>query len=146
MNPLLVAVALVAGSCLSIQAAVNSELGRHAGRPEWAALISFVVGVVGLGAWVGALRLPAPALASLARAPAWAWAGGVLGAIYVSAVVLLTPRLGVAATLGLAVAGQLGAALALDRFGLLGLSQRPLSASRLVGAALLVAGVVLIRR
>jgi transporter family-2 protein len=85
------------------------------------------------------------ALASPGRAPAWAWAGGALGAVYVSTVVPLTPRLGLAATLGLALAGQLGAALVLDRLGLLGLSQRPLTAPRVVGAALLLAGVVLIR-
>ena len=59
---------------------------------------------------------------------------------------LLTPRLGVAATLALSVAGQMVAALALDQVGAFGLELRPLTASKLVGAVLLVASVVLIRR
>jgi transporter family-2 protein len=72
--------------------------------------------------------------------------GGLLGAFYVTVVAFLAPRLGVAATLGLAVAGQMLAALALDRAGALGLDVRPITGARALGAALLVAGVVLVRR
>jgi bacterial/archaeal transporter family-2 protein len=60
--------------------------------------------------------------------------------------VWLTPRLGVAATLVLTVAGQMAAALLLDQWGAFGLMVRPLSATRMAGAALLVVAVLLIRR
>jgi transporter family-2 protein len=146
MEILLVLLALAAGALLPLQAAINAALRTHAGRAEWAAVVSFAVGLLGLLAWVTASRQPAPALAALGRAPWWAWIGGLLGAAYVTLVILLTPRLGVAATLGLAVAGQMGAALAMDHFGWLGLAARPVSAAHLAGAALLVAGVVLLRR
>jgi transporter family-2 protein len=52
----------------------------------------------------------------------------------------------VAATLGLSVAGQMVAALALDHVGALGLELRPITGTKLLGAALLVVSVVLIRR
>lgn len=146
MEIVLVLVALAAGAGLPVQAGVNAAMARHVGRPEWAALVNFAVGIVALGAWLFALRLaPPPALAVL-RAPWWAWTGGLLGAFYVSAIVLLTPRLGVAATLALAVAGQMVAALVLDHAGALGLELRPISGTKLLGAALLVVSVALLRR
>jgi transporter family-2 protein len=139
MEILLILLALAIGAGLPVQAGVNAAIARHVGRPEWAALVNFAVGLLGLAAWLFAT-------AALAKAPIWAWTGGLLGAFYVSAVVVLTPRLGVAATLGLSVAGQMLAALLLDHYGLVGLATRPVSAQRVVGAALLVVGVVLIRR
>lgn len=146
MEYVLVLLALAAGAGLPVQAALNAEMARHAGRPEWAAFVNFAVGILALAAWLAASRAPPPALASLGRAPGWAWTGGVLGAFYVSAVVLLTPRLGVAVTLVLSVAGQMVAALAVDHFGALGLASRPVTPSRALGAALLVIAVFLIRR
>ncbi len=146
MQIVLVARALAAGSALPVQAGVNAAIARYAGRPEWAGFISFAVGVVGLGIWLAAARIAPPSALALSRAPWWAWLGGLLGAFYVTAVVYLTPRLGVAATLGLAVAGQMVGALALDQLSAFGLAYRPLTPSRVAGAALLVAAVVLMRR
>src|SRR5512134_761478 len=113
----LVALALAAGAGLPVQAGVNAAMARHVGRPEWAAFVNFAVGIVALGAWLFALRLAPPPALAVARAPWWAWTGGLLGAFYVSAIVLLTPRLGVAATLGLAVAGQMVGAFLMDHAG-----------------------------
>ncbi len=146
MEIVLVLVALAAGAGLPVQAGVNAAMARHAGRPEWAAFMNFAVGLVVLGAWLAALRLAPPPALALGRAPWWSWTGGLLGAFYVSAIVLLTPRLGVAATLALSVAGQMVAAVAIDHVGALGLELRPVTPTRLVGGALLVVAVVLIRR
>jgi transporter family-2 protein len=129
-----------------VQAGVNAALARHAGRPEWAAFISFAVGLAVLGVWLLAARARPPALDALRLAPGWAWTGGLMGAVYVTATILLAPRLGLAATLALSVAGQMTAALVLDRLGAMGLATRPMTPARVLGAALLVAGVVLVRR
>ncbi|BDG03895.1 DMT family transporter [Anaeromyxobacter oryzae] len=146
MEIVLVLVALVAGATVPVQAGVNAALGRYTGRPEWAAFVSFSVGLAGLAAWLLVGRLPPPARASLAGAPGWAWTGGLIGAFYVTSMVYLTPRLGVATTLVLTVAGQMAAALLLDQWGAFGLAVRPISATRVAGAALLVVAVLLIRR
>jgi transporter family-2 protein len=146
MELVLVLLALVVGAGLPVQAGVNAALARHVGRPEWAAFVNFAVGLVALAAWLFVTRAPVPSAAALARAPAWAWGGGFLGAFYVSAVVVLAPRLGVATTLALSIAGQMVGALVLDHFGALGLATRPITGARIAGAALLVAGVVLLRR
>lgn len=74
------------------------------------------------------------------------WAGGLLGAVYVAATIVVVPRLGAAQMLSLAVLGMMLGALAIDRFGLFGLDVRPLSLMRVVGTVLVVAGVTAITR
>ena len=66
-------------------------------------------------------------------------------AVYIAISIMLLPRLGAAMVVALIVLGQMLGALAFDHFGLLGVPENPISVARLAGAALLVAGVVLIR-
>lgn len=137
---------LAAGACIPVQAAMNASVGRALGRPEWAAQVNFAVGSVALAALLLLLRAPVPPAAAWARAPWWAWAGGFLGAFFVAVTVVLTPRLGVLATLTLMLAGQLVASSILDHHGLLGLAARAFTPQRALGVALVVAGVLLVRR
>jgi transporter family-2 protein len=138
--------ALVAGAGLPVQAGVNAALARHAGRSEVAAFVSFAVGTLALAGWLAARRVAVPSAGALARAPLWAWTGGLLGAFYVSVITHVAPRLGVVVTLALSIAGMMLASLALDTTGALGLAVRPLTGGRLLGAAFLVVGVLLVRR
>ena len=80
------------------------------------------------------------------NAPPTAWLGGVLGAFFVASTVILLPRLGVALTFGLVVAGQMLITLFYDHFGLLGLDVKPMSFGRVIGVLLVIGGVILIRR
>jgi transporter family-2 protein len=137
---------LVAGAGLPVQASVNATLARHAGRAETAAFVSFAVGTVALAGWLAARRVAIPAAGTLVRAPMWAWTGGLLGAFYVSIITYVAPRLGVVVTLALSIAGMMVASLALDATGALGMAVRPLTGARVLGAALLVVGVLLVRR
>ncbi len=72
-------------------------------------------------------------------------AGGLLGAAYVFSNIMLTPMIGAAAVMGLSVAGQLIAGLALDRVGFMGMAVREITLGRLAGAVLLIAGALMIR-
>ena len=72
--------------------------------------------------------------------------GGLLGAVYVASATVLGPRLGAAALLAFPQTGQMLAALLVDHYGIIGFPQSPLTPSRVLGAALLVAGVLLIMR
>lgn len=137
---------LAAGAIIPVQAGMNSALGRALGRPEWAALVNFVVGSLALGGLILAQRTAVPPAEAWASAPRWAWGGGVLGAFFVAVTVVLTPRLGVLATLTLMLAGQLVASSLLDHHGLLGLAVRAFTPVRALGVALVLAGVVLVRR
>ncbi len=136
-------VVLLAGIGLAIQPPTNAALVKASGSLWLGSLVSFAVGtIVLLGVWAATDRtMPA----ALKGAPGWAWLGGLYGACFVAALAYATPRLGLVSALTLAVASQLVTALILDRFGLLGLSQQPISVARLAGVALVIGGVVLVR-
>lgn len=99
--------------------------------------------MVGLAA---ALRDPVPPASAIARVPWWAWSGGIFGAIFIALSIVTIPKLGGAAYIALLVTGQMLAALAFDQFGWLGIPERHIDLPRLIGVALLVGGVILIRR
>lgn len=138
--------ALVAGVFITIQTGVNAELAQWVKHPMLASLISFIVGTSGLIVYAVVLRLPLPSPSSLAQAPWWVWTGGLLGAFVVSAMTILAPKLGAALLVGTVMGGQILASLVMDHYGLLGFSVRPINGWRVLGAALLLAGVLLIRR
>jgi transporter family-2 protein len=91
------------------------------------------------------LRDPWPAGAALARSNWWAWSGGFFGAIYIAVSILLLPRLGAATVVALIVMGQMLGSVAFDHYGWMGLPEHPADWQRILGALLLVGGVVLIR-
>ena len=72
--------------------------------------------------------------------------GGLLGAFFVAATVTLVPRLGVAMTFSLIVAGQMIVTLIIDHYGLLGVPVKEVNLARIAGIVLIAGGVVLIRK
>lgn len=145
MEWLILAAALGIGALLAGQVGVNASLGKHLGQPVLAALASFSIGTLALFIYALVARLPWPAPSSVTGFPWWVWLGGLMGAVYVTASVILAPRLGVAVFTALVVAGQLVAALVMDHYGWLGMEELPVTPGRLVGALLLAAGVVLMK-
>jgi transporter family-2 protein len=87
-----------------------------------------------------------PSAAALKALPWYAWTGGLYGAVFVAMAAWAAPRLGVTLFLTVAIAGQLAAALYLDATGAFGLAKVGIGPVRLVGVALVLAGVVLVRR
>ena len=136
--------ALLAGAFLPVQAAVNATLRAPLGHPVWAALVSFAVGTFSLALYALVARLPLPR--GWSGIVWWQWSGGVIGALFVSLSVILTPKLGTATAFGLVVGGQLLASLLLDHQGWLGLEQHSLNVPRVLGALLLLAGIYLIQK
>jgi transporter family-2 protein len=134
-----------AGALIPIQTGLNATLGRAAGGPLWGAMANFAVGGTALALLLVVTRAPLPSLASLASAPAWAWIGGLLGATWIATTTAAAPKLGAAALIALIIAGQMCASLVMDANGLLGFPVQAISAPRILGAAFLVTGVVLIR-
>ncbi len=137
--------AILVGAGLTIQVGMNATVRLTIGSPVIATIVNFGVGLAALvllAIATGARIVPG----SAASVPAWAWFGGLLGATYVAATTVLGPKLGAAALLALTLAGQMVAALIVDHYGAIGFPQSPVTPARLAGAALLVAGVLLILR
>jgi transporter family-2 protein len=145
LRGLLAAFVVVMGAGLSLQPLLNARVARLAGHAVHGALISVFVSTITLMLIVLIGRLGAPDLRTVSTAPPWTWTGGIIGAFVVLAALLSAPRLGVAATVALFIAGQLSASLLIDHWGVLGAPVHPIDLMRAIGVALLVAGVVLIR-
>lgn len=145
-NLILLALAALAGVSIVVQQALNSNLRMALNSAAWAGFVSYFVGVICMIALAVALRDPAPSAAVAARIPWWGWSGGLFGAIFIALGIFLVPQIGAATFISLLIAGQMLASMTFDHFGWLGLTQRPVDLSRLIGAALLIAGVALIRR
>ena len=142
---LFILMALALGAILPMQAAINARLAKTAGSPVMAAFISFAVGTLALMIFLlitGQFQFKFISSTS----PWWLWTGGILGTFFVAGIVVLLPRLGVVLSFSLVLAGQMFAAILFDQFGLLGLAVREISPGKIIGAILLIVGVVLIRK
>jgi bacterial/archaeal transporter family-2 protein len=139
----LLLLAALGGMAIALQALINARLQQSAGNPVLAATISFAVGLAGL--LVALPMYSGGGQQSLSQAPWFAWVGGLLGAFYIVMSILLLPRIGVAALISATVVGQMVFSLVADHYGFLGTQVRAASPARLLGAALLIAGVFLIR-
>ena len=142
---LLYMLALGAGVSVATQQVLNGSLRVSLGSPAWAGLFSYVGGLLTMIIAVIVLGEQVPSAKLMAGVPWWAWSGGVFGGAFILLSILLLPSLGAATLFALVIAGQVLAAVTLDHFGALGLTPHPISTARLAGAALLIAGVVLIR-
>jgi bacterial/archaeal transporter family-2 protein len=133
-----------AGGLVAIQAPINAGLGRNTGGLP-AALVSFSVGTLALAAIV-ILSGKAGGLSSTFEVSWYYLVGGLLGAVYVTTALLAVSAIGAGAVAAATVTGQLTMSVLVDRLGLFGLDQVPLSPQRVIGIALLLAGTVLVVR
>lgn len=138
-----VALCAIGGLAGAVQAAVMGELG---GRVGVAPALVFAVGV-SLTCTLALLLVWERSFDGVRAAfnePLWLWVGGVMSVLIVLAITIATPRIGVAATIGIVIAGNLVMAALIDQFGLLGQDQVAISWPRLVGLMLLAAGATLL--
>jgi transporter family-2 protein len=141
----LVALVIVAGALLPLQALINARLGGALGSPLWGAAVQNVIGATGMLAIIALMRPATPSLSAFAGVPPWAWLGGLMGMVYVFSVLVAAPALGAGRMMVCVIAGQMAASIVLDHFGVLH-ERRPISVSTLAGAALLLAGAALVLR
>jgi transporter family-2 protein len=140
-----VTAALLVGGLLAVQAAANLQLSTAVRSPAGAATLQLGVAaglLVTLAALAGALA----ALRPLGDVEPWHLLGGLGSALYITAGILLFPRLGALVSVGLFVAGQMLASVALDALGLLGVPRVGLAPAAVAGALAVVAGMAVIVR
>ena len=145
-NYFFIFLAILAGMAMPTQATVNSKLAESVSSPILAAFISFAVGTIALFVYILLTGVPLTDLFSSKNAPLVAWIGGFLGAFFVSVMAAAVPRIGVALAFSLAIGGQMLVTLLIDHFGWLGVPEKPINLWRVLGAALITVGVILIRK
>lgn len=147
MNAFYWLAALGCGVVLTTQVATNKQLGQHLGNLYIPAVANMVVGLVCTLALTLALSRAYPTVAVVKSAPGYGWvAGGMLGAVYLTATILLAPKLGAGPLIGLVVTGQIVFSVAVDHFALFGFAQHAANPPRVLGCLLLIGGVALVSR
>lgn len=144
-NMLAMIAVVFGGAATALQAPTNAKMMTAVGSPVNAAFVSFAVGTAALGI-LAVLLQARPDMAASRALPWYAWVGGLYGAIFVVAAAWGVPRLGVATTIILMVAGQLLLSVGLDHFGAMGMPKQPISWGRVAGVAMVLAGVLMVRR
>ena len=133
------------GGLVALQAPINGTLGRTIGSWQ-AAFLSFAIGTVAL-AMVAAMAKGGFGQISDARGLSWYYfTGGLLGAAYVTSVLVSVRTLGAGGIVAATIAGQLAVSVVVDHLGLLGVQRDPISVVKVVGVALLAAGTYLVVR
>jgi transporter family-2 protein len=139
---LAVALAVAAGLAGAVQAAVMGELGGRVGvfpALAFSGVVSLVLGLVLLLL----AKQSVGGLADVARQPVWLWTGGALSVLIILAITVASPRIGLAATIGIIIAFNLGVAAVIDRFGWFGFDRIAITWTRLAGLAFLGLGALL---
>jgi transporter family-2 protein len=134
--------AVAAGLAGSIQVAVMSRLGERIGVLEALAFSTALTAGVALVVLVVA-RQSVGGFDRAVHQPWWMLLGGLMGLLIVFTVTYSGPRIGVTATVGILIAGQLAMGAAIDRWGLFGSERISLHWPRVIGIALLAAGAAL---
>lgn len=146
MNSTLVVFVASIGGLLTVQAIANARLGQLGGAPITGAVVNFVVGLVALAIIVASGVVGRPKWAALADAPWWTWCGGLIGATFVTTMIIAVPRIGAVTAFAAIILGQLTASTVVDSYGLLGMPASTLSGARMAGLVLIGVGVFLTQR
>jgi transporter family-2 protein len=135
----------LAGGLVALQAPINSMLGRSIGTWQ-AAFLSFAIGTVAL-ALIAALATGGMSrIAGVRDVSLLYLTGGLLGAAYVTSVLVTVRTLGLGGVTAATIAGQLAVSVVVDQLGILGVTKQPVTAARIAGIALLAAGTYLVVR
>ena len=147
MKYLLLLLTLFAGALLPVQAILNTRMGRQTGGPLMGSLISFFVGLICLLV-LNLITNPGSIfhLKPAGVTPWYIWLGGFLGAIFVGYITWINQQQGVALTFALVVTGQIFCSLVIDHYGLFGSAISTINFRKIIGAVLLIVGIILIKK
>ena len=133
------------GGLVALQAPVNSVLGRAVGTWQ-AAFVSFAIGTVAL-AFIAALATGGLSDVAGVRNVSWVYlTGGLLGAAYVTTILVTVRTLGAGGVVAATIAGQLAVSVVVDHFGLIGVAKQPVTLAKVAGVVLLGLGTYLVVR
>lgn len=150
MNIIPAILAFVSGGILALQVVVNSQarlrlpIDGKSPHALQAAMVNFAGGTILLILICLFVRFQWPTAATIRQAPWWIWSGGALGIVYVASSVVLGHRLGLTLFFTLVVAGQIVSSMVIDHFGVGGAVVRSVNWGRVLGAGLVLCGVVVV--
>ena len=138
--------ALAVGIIVSFQPPMNGMLARSVGSAYGAATISIGVAFASILVLILLTGHGEISRRTLGSVPWWVYLSGTVGAAFVAAGVIIAPVNGALLFFVCIVGGQLAGSMLADHFGAFGLPVRELSALRVAGLALVLAGAAMVLR
>lgn len=139
----IIIIAAITGSFIAIQGAINSRLALYLSHPLQAGFVSFSVGTVAIAIACLFLKIGLPSFAQISTAPKVLLIGGLLGAVFILMNIYFVPKVGVATVVLSVLMGQVLMSLLVDHFGWFGIPQQIINMKRLLGASLVIVGVLI---
>lgn len=136
--------ALLTGALIPIQAATNTVFSKAIGNTLVTGLVVFAMGLLSMAVVMLVTRTPLPTVNRLSAAPVYSYLGGLVIAVYVVVITIITPRIGVGSAIGLIVTGQILCAVLIDHFGLMHVATRPADIKRIAGVLMMIGGIYLV--
>ena len=133
------------GGLVALQAPINSTLGRSIGTWQ-AALVSFAIGTVALALIASLATGGLGQIGEVRHVSVVYLTGGLLGAAYITSVLVTVRTLGLGGVTAATIAAQLAVSVVVDHFGLIGVARQPITAARVAGVVLLGLGTYLVVR
>ena len=137
---------IVAGCLMASIGAIYGRLGVCLGSAVQASTVSFLIATaVIMAVCVGNGKIRRVRGAFAKGNPWWMWLGGVCGAISVFGNAWLIPQIGAGAFFMAFLLGQMALSLLMEGHGWMGAMKRRITSVQLVGIALMMAGVAMLR-
>jgi bacterial/archaeal transporter family-2 protein len=140
----LVALAIIIGTLMPLQAGLNAELTRILKHPYLGAFISLTSGAIAVLILVLIKGIGMAEFKKMGEVSPHLYLGGLLGAIFVGSSLFFIPKMGATPMIAAFITGQLLGSVLIDHYGLLGLTVTPVSLTRILGVILLFAGLFLV--
>ena len=130
------------GVILAVHLAMTGKVGAAIGNPRVGNALFWCIGALG-AVVIGATGWQPNALAAVKDVNPLLLTAGVMGAALVFAIAWLLPQVGASFVMIGLIAGQVIGGMVLSHFGWLGSPVQPVSLTNLLGAAVMIAGVLL---
>lgn len=134
------------GALLPVQGGLNAKLAKSMASPVYASMICFIVGALTMALYLPFTKESFSWQLFKGSTVVSVLGGGVIGALFITASMLALPKLGMALTFGLVVAGQVIISVLLDHFHMLVAEQHPINIWRGLGMLLIIAGVAVVEK
>lgn len=139
-------VILIAGALQALGPPMNGQLRQSMVNPWLATTVSFGLTLAFFIIVLATQPRPLPTAQAIASMPWWAPLGGIIGSFAVVTGLFFVDRVGAGPLAALTISANLLTSIAVDQFGLVNMPVHTADPWRLLGAALMIAGVVLIAR
>ena len=134
---------LLAGFAVPLQAGTNAKLGVLLFLSLCSMVVSLVVSCSAVMVVMLIFKVPRPTIGALQEGPWWIWFGGIAGVLYITAALILVPKLGALNFIMAVIIGQLTISVIIDYFGLVGLPKQPLNVQKMIGISVVLAGFLI---